>query len=182
MAHRDGLTGLYNHRYFREAFEKEIARSERHGHAISLIFIDIDHFKNYNDTHGHLAGDEVLRGLSRLIEERCRASSVVARYGGEEFVILVPETDKPGALTLGDAIRRAVEEYPFAGEDGQPLGRLTLSLGVSTYPEDGTDGQTLVNHADMALYQAKRKGRNRIVVWQNEAVQTPRPESTEQRR
>ncbi len=162
MVNRDGLTGLFNHRYFRDALELELNRSQRHGHPFSLIFIDVDHFKQYNDTHGHLAGDHALKELARILEECNRASSVCARYGGEEFVILVPETDRNGARVLAGRIRLRVEQHPFPGRETQPLGAVTISLGVASYPEDAIDGQALISRADAALYEAKQKGRNTI--------------------
>jgi len=165
QANRDGLTGLYNHRYFRELLEKELTRARRHRREFSLLFIDIDHFKYYNDTHGHLAGDEVLRTLARLLGQRCRRSTTLARYGGEEFVLLVPETDSPGAKAFAEDLRQLVEEHPFVGGESQPLGKVTLSLGVATYPEAGEDCTTLIDRADKALYESKHAGRNTVTVW-----------------
>jgi len=165
MAHRDALTGLYNHRYFREVLTKEIARSERHSRAFSLLFIDIDHFKNYNDTHGHLAGDELLKRLADILRGYSRASTVVVRYGGEEFVLLVPEADTEAARLLAEKLRGVVEKHPFSGRETQPCGKITLSLGVATFPESGRDATTLIDNADKALYQSKHGGRNLVSVW-----------------
>jgi two-component system, cell cycle response regulator len=162
MAVRDGLTGLFNHRHFREALENEMARSRRHSREFSLVFIDVDHFKHFNDTHGHLQGDRVLKGLAWLIRDRCRSTTLAARYGGEEFVLLIPETGKEGARTLAEGLRRAIEEHPFEGRETQPAGKVTLSLGVATHPEDGTDSVALIASADRAVYQAKNAGRNRV--------------------
>ena len=166
MANRDGLTGLHNHRYFREALELEVARSRRHQRRFAVLFMDVDHFKHYNDNHGHLAGDALLRTVSRLLEERCRSSTLAARYGGEEFVLLVPELDVEGARTFADKIRRTVEEHSFPGQDLQPTGRVTLSLGVAVYPDSGEDSTRLIDHADKALYESKRNGRNLVSVWE----------------
>jgi diguanylate cyclase (GGDEF)-like protein len=162
MADRDGLTTLYNHRYFRKALGKEMARAHRHERTFSLVFIDVDHFKKYNDTHGHLAGDEVLTGLARLLKEGSRAESVVARYGGEEFVVLLPETDKNGARTFAESMRTKIEEYPFKGRETQPLGKVTVSMGVAAFPDDAKDENTLIDKADEALYEAKQSGRNTV--------------------
>ena len=162
MVNRDGLTGLFNHRYFRDSLERELARVQRHPRPFSILFIDVDHFKQYNDTHGHLAGDHALRELARILEKHNRVSSICARYGGEEFVVLVPEVDGKGARVLAERIRQDVEQYPFPGRETQPLGAVTISLGVSSYPEDATDGESLIARADEALYQAKQKGRNTI--------------------
>jgi diguanylate cyclase (GGDEF)-like protein len=167
MANRDALTGLHNHRFFREALDKEIARSERHDRQFSLIFLDIDHFKNFNDTHGHLAGDELLKKLADLLRSNSRATTVVVRYGGEEFVLLVPETDGEGARVLAEKLRCAVAEYAFPGRESQPDGRLTMSLGVATFPQAGDNSRTLIDHADKALYRSKHAGRNRVSVWRD---------------
>jgi len=168
IANRDGLTGLYNHRCFRESLEQEISRCHRHQRGFSLIFLDIDVFKRYNDTHGHLAGDSLLRALARLLQERARGETLAARYGGDEFVLLVPETDAEGARRYAEILRAAVEAHPFIGRETQPLGRVTASLGVACYPEAGSDSTTLIDHADRALYAAKDHGRNTVKVWKPE--------------
>ena len=165
---RDDLTGMYNRRHFDESLRLELLRSERHTHIFSLIYFDIDRFKIYNDTHGHPAGDDLLRKISELTSELMRATTVSARYGGEEFIILLPETDKAGARVCAERLRQNVEEYPFAGRESQPGGKVTLSIGVSSYPEDGTDCAALISCADQALYRAKESGRNRVFVWPSE--------------
>lgn len=162
MADRDGLTGLYNHRFFREALASELARSERHSRVFSIIFLDVDHFKIYNDTNGHLAGDDVLRILAKLLRDTGPPGTTVARYGGEEFVLLLPECPYPDGLDIAEGIREDVEAYAFVGGDDQPTGGVTLSLGVACYPEDGLEETTLIAAADGALYKAKRGGRNRV--------------------
>lgn len=156
MAIRDGLTGLYNHRYFYESLNRELVRSRRHGRVFSLVFIDLDHFKNYNDTHGHLEGDKVLRQLADVFSKRLRQSDLVARYGGDEFIFLLPETDSEGARVVAEDIRRRVGEYPFKGRETQPLAKITVSIGVATFPEDEEDADALVKKADQALYRAKQ--------------------------
>ena len=162
IAIRDGMTGLFNHKHFRDCLETELARSKRHGRIFSVIFMDVDKFKNYNDTCGHLQGDKLLRTLSALLREDMRASSILARYGGEEFVLLLPETGQEGAVVRAEKIRQSVEAFPFEGGACQPGGRVTLSLGVATYPMDGVDSNALISAADEALYRAKRDGRNRV--------------------
>lgn len=162
LAIRDGLTGLFNHRYFQEALAAEVLRSSRHGRAFSLIFLDVDFFKRYNDTHGHPEGDKVLRSLGKILHDRLRRSDILARYGGEEFVILLPETPKDVAMNMAEDMRRFVEEQPFSGQETQPMGKLTISMGIATFHEDGSDGSTLLEHADKALYQAKDNGRNTV--------------------
>ncbi|MCP3978910.1 MAG: diguanylate cyclase [bacterium] len=166
MANRDGLTGLFNRRYLNEALEREFSRSGRHAREFSLVLLDVDHFKHYNDTHGHLAGDEALRTVAEVLQERCRKSTIAARYGGEEFVLLIPETDKEGAEYFAGMIRGIVEEHAFPGEDSQPLGKVTVSMGVATFPEDAADITGLIDCADKALYQAKKAGRNAVITWQ----------------
>jgi two-component system, cell cycle response regulator len=162
LAERDGLTGLHNHRYFREALDRELARSARHRRLFSLVMIDIDHFKRFNDTYGHLAGDEALKHLAGILQNLCRSSSVVARYGGEEFVMIVPENDSEGARVFADRVRDTVELTPFRNS-GEALSLpLTISLGISTFPEDGIDARTLIQRADKALYYAKADGRNTV--------------------
>lgn len=162
LAIRDGLTGLYNHRYFQEALTMELARSRRHERTFSLIFMDVDFFKKYNDTHGHLQGDQLLATLGKILKDRLRFTDIVARYGGEEFVALLPETSKGNARRLAENLRQCVADHPFPGAEVQPLGRVTVSMGVAAFPEDGTDSPTLIQCADQALYQAKRNGRNTV--------------------
>jgi len=164
LATHDGLTGLHNHRYFRESLEQELSRSARHERPFSLVFIDVDHFKKFNDTHGHMAGDEVLKGLSIIFRNGKRASTVVARYGGEEFVALLPEATKDKASAYAELVRSQVEAAMFQDGHGRNQCKVTISLGVSTFPEDGSDSKSLLEYADRALYQAKEKGRNRVCI------------------
>ncbi len=159
---RDGLTGLYNHRHFQETLALEISRSKRYAKTFSLVFLDVDFFKQYNDTHGHLQGDVVLVGLSNLLSDGLRKSDVAARYGGEEFVLLLPETSKEHAFILAENIREKIAAHPFPGRETQPQGMVTVSIGIAVFPEDGNDSSTLLHHADEALYQAKNAGRNRV--------------------
>jgi diguanylate cyclase (GGDEF)-like protein len=161
-ANRDGLTGLYNHRYFQEALARETALCERHGRDLSLIFGDVDNFKKFNDTHGHQAGDAVLRGIAEILRKCIRMSDILARYGGEEFVVLLPDTNKEDTRILAERIRAATESHPFPGRETQPGGKLTISLGISSFPEDGRQPADLIKGADSALYEAKRSGRNVI--------------------
>ncbi len=171
LAVRDGLTGLYNHRYFQDRAAQEISRAKRYNGRVGLVFIDIDHFKDYNDTHGHPKGDDVLREIAELItartrlqdlKARVRDTDLVARYGGEEFVILMPETDTSGAVIVGERLRAAVGSHPFKDCETQPGGALTVSVGVASYPEDASSREELITRADQALYEAKRQGRNRV--------------------
>ena len=159
---RDGLTGLYNHRHFQETLAVEILRSKRHAKTFSLVFLDVDFFKQYNDTHGHLHGDAVLVALSKLLIAGLRKSDVAVRYGGEEFVLLLPETSKENAFALAGTIREKIAAHPFPGRETQPQGKVTVSMGIAAFPEDGSDSSTLLHRADEALYQAKNGGRNRV--------------------
>lgn len=160
---RDGLTGLYNVRFFRERFAQEISSAQRLSHPISLMFFDVDHFKKYNDTHGHPGGDEVLRIMSALLKKSFRGSDIICRYGGEEFVVLMPHTAFADALTKAESFRKLVEDHPFPNEQTQPLGKVTISIGVSEYPTLGADVETVVKAADDALYEGKKKSRNVVV-------------------
>ncbi|MGD1075663.1 MAG: diguanylate cyclase [Thermodesulfovibrionales bacterium] len=162
LAIRDGLTGLYNHRYIQESISLELERSSRHARTFCLIFVDVDHFKNYNDTNGHVEGDYVLRSLASILRTCFRKVDLVSRYGGEEFMILLPETLKKEAARLAEEIRKRIEGHPFHGRENQPSGKITVSMGVASFPEDGTDASTLIKKSDAALYRAKEQGRNRI--------------------
>lgn len=162
LAVRDGLTGLYNHRYFQEFLSTELARSQRYGRVFSLVMLDVDFFKHYNDSHGHVKGDRLLCALAQLLKECVRQSDIVARYGGEEFVVVLPETTREGALIFAEGMRQRIADYAFPHRETQPLGSVTVSLGVATYPQDGADGPTLINCADQALYRAKHQGRNTV--------------------
>ncbi len=164
LAITDGLTGLYNYRYFKEQLLQELKRAQRHSLNISVAMIDIDHFKQYNDKNGHPAGDVVLKDIARLLRDNIRNIDLAARYGGEEFSLILIETDKPSAKIVSEKIRKLVEDYGFAYESSQPDGKLTISSGVATFPEDGEDFDTLVSKADQRLYLAKEAGRNLIFV------------------
>ncbi len=162
LAVRDGLTGLYNHRYFQESLSQEMTRSRRHGRVFSLVFLDVDFFKRYNDTYGHVEGDRVLKTLAHILKERLRNTDLAARYGGEEFVILLLETPKDKALLLAEDLRKRIEAASFSGGQGGSPVSITVSLGVAAFPEDGEETTLLVQTADQALYEAKRSGRNRV--------------------
>ncbi len=162
----DGMTNLYNHRYFMESLRDEIIRMSRYEKeaVLSVIMIDIDHFKHYNDKNGHLAGDSVLVEVGQILKNMTRKVDMASRYGGEEFIMMLPSTQKEGAVILAERIRIAVEEFPFQFGSRQPDGKLTISLGVSTYPEDGVTGEALVDSADRGLYMSKTAGRNKVSV------------------
>jgi len=160
----DALTGLYNRRFFDEMIEKQVALAKRHNEPLCLIIADIDHFKDLNDTYGHVAGDSILQSVSKVIKDSIRSADILARYGGEEFAIIMPTTDMASAVEKGEGLRHHVESINFDNiVPGQSI-RLTISLGVASLPEHGAEANTLVNAADSALYKAKKGGRNRIEV------------------
>jgi diguanylate cyclase (GGDEF)-like protein len=166
LSNTDALTGLANRRYFQEIVQRELAQARRYDFNFSLVMADIDHFKLFNDTHGHLRGDVVLRRVATIMLQNTRGIDLVARFGGEEFIILLPRTDKEGAFAAAEKLRQVIAGEHFAGaEQSQPGGALTLSLGIAEYPLDSVDIEELINLADQALYQAKKTGRNRTVIW-----------------
>ena len=165
QANRDGLTRLLNKRHFMQRLGLLINTAEREGRPLSIFIFDIDHFKSYNDSHGHLAGDEVLRSVARVLEQNVRPADVACRYGGEEFLVAMPDAEKADALRAAERIREAIASHPFAHASSQPLGRLTISGGVASLRVDGTNSTELIRHADQALYQAKAAGRNRILLY-----------------
>jgi diguanylate cyclase (GGDEF)-like protein len=140
--------------------EIEAERSARYERALSVVMLDIDHFKNYNDSYGHLAGDAALEAVAQVIADGCRSSDVAGRYGGEEFAVILPETEHEGACTFAEKIRASIENARFADADRAGL---TASLGVATYPADGQTATELLQTADTRLYRAKAVGRNRVV-------------------
>ncbi|MCG3175553.1 MAG: hypothetical protein MOGMAGMI_00486 [Candidatus Omnitrophica bacterium] len=162
LAIRDSLTGLYLNRYFQYRLSEEILRGASSGKPLSLILLDIDHFKRYNDEFGHAAGDLVLRSIATLLHGCLRSTDLAARYGGEEFVVLLPDTAKDQAAQLAERIRASIEAHRIVLRRTES--RVTASLGVSSYPEDGRAKEELIWAVDRALYDAKEKGRNRVVV------------------
>ena len=157
----DGLTEVYNKRYFAEFLERELARCARYNRPLSLVMFDLDHFKQINDTHGHLAGDFVLREMCRRLHVRIRKEELLARYGGEEFVAVLPEAGHEGAMDFAEQIRGLVAQEPFEFED--EMIPLTISVGVATVVGDALDGARFIKMADDNLSSAKRSGRNCVV-------------------
>ena len=155
----DGLTGLNNHRHFQERLNDEIVRARRYGREISLVLLDIDHFKSFNDIYGHQVGDRVLKHLSSIIKEQIRATDFAARYGGEEFVVILSETDYTGSRIFAERLRKKVIETPFILPNGERA-FITISLGFATFPENAGDKDELIGNADKALYFSKEHGRN----------------------
>lgn len=168
MAIKDDLTKLYNRRFFEEQLVVEIDRATRHESNLSLIMIDIDHFKMYNDLNGHIAGDTLLTTIASIFKEVCRASDYVCRYGGEEFSIILPQTDIIGAYEVAEKVRRRIFENTFPAAENQPGHRLSISLGVSTYPVLSKNKIELKEFSDKALYHSKKLGRNKVTIYSSE--------------
>jgi len=166
LAITDPLTGLYNRRFLEDRLQEEFSRSGRHKQNFCIILADLDNFKMYNDICGHLAGDQVLRKVASLLRRTARDMDVVSRYGGEEFCIILPGTGKKESVFVGERMRRVIEVESFPGENHLPLGRLTISLGIASFPADGVTENELIHASDLALYQAKAMGRNRLVLFE----------------
>lgn len=158
---RDDLTGINNRRHFQQMLQMEWKRAVRFGRQLSIIMIDVDHFKAYNDSFGHLQGDEVLKQIGSLLKKNLREVDTVARFGGEEFVLLLPDTDKRGALIVAEKVRTVIEEHIFPAAQGKKTRQVTISAGVAAYPDDVSEMDDLIDCADIALYRAKENGRNR---------------------
>lgn len=157
----DGLTQLYNRRYFNQQLQIEVRRGQRYAFPVSLVILDIDHFKKVNDNFGHPAGDQILIEIARRLKGLARHSDIVARYGGEEFAVILPQTSAAGGITFAERIRKAVGERPFRLADGREI-PVTVSLGAAEFPTDAQNAEDLLNRADTALYRAKAGGRNRV--------------------
>jgi diguanylate cyclase (GGDEF)-like protein len=168
MSFTDPMTGLHNYRYFENRLREEINRSLRNKNSVSLIMVDIDFFKIYNDTLGHQAGDEALRMVADVLRATARADDIVCRYGGEEFVIILPGTTKDTIQPLGERIRQRVEVSKFYKEHIQPTRNITISVGAACYPDDCASFEELVRKADKALYRSKDNGRNRFTLYEEE--------------
>jgi len=158
LAITDDLTQVYNYRFLKTALKREIRRASRFGQEMSLVMLDVDNLKAYNDRHGHLRGSHLLKRIAQLLSQNLRSFDLIAKYGGDEFTLILPQTSREGALVVAERTRTAVEEteFPLA-----PRGAITISLGVATFPSDATDGMGLIRVADLALYRAKQSGRNR---------------------
>jgi diguanylate cyclase (GGDEF)-like protein len=162
----DPLTGASNRRHLFHRLEREVERAQRFDTGLSVLMVDIDHFKQLNDAAGHRAGDEALRKVSDLLRAQVRKLDTVARYGGEEFMILLPGVGRPEALEVAEKLRRSVEETLFEHGATQPLGKVTVSIGASSMPADAKSVETLVDCADSALYACKRGGRNKAISYE----------------
>ncbi len=161
-AYRDELTGLYNYRFFSESLRCELAAAERSGSPLSLVMVDVDDFKAYNDRNGHEAGSAALRSVAQVLAGNLPEADIAARYGGEEFALILPSTPKRDALVVAERIRAAIEQHEFPHEEDQPDGTLTVSMGVATFPGDARESAELLRRADRALYAAKAAGKNQV--------------------
>lgn len=170
LMHRDDLTNLYNRRYFFDRYDREVYRASRYDHPISVLMLDLDHFKNFNDTFGHSRGDEALKKIAHILEKNVRKADVIARYGGEEFLVLLPETSKEGAARVAEKLRSEVAATDFNADapDLESAG-ITVTVGVAAMPEDTDKSEALIDLADKALYYGKARGRNQVCLQVPEA-------------
>jgi diguanylate cyclase (GGDEF)-like protein len=160
----DGLTGVYNKRHVTEVLTESLLRTQQQaGSSLAVFLFDIDHFKHYNDTNGHAAGDRVLMQLARLVEENVRKENAFGRFGGEEFLLVLPDTSPEQALIVAEKVRYLIAHHSFPFGEKQPLGSMTISGGIAAYPAHGLDTASLLEAADIGLYEAKRQGRNRVL-------------------
>jgi diguanylate cyclase (GGDEF)-like protein len=165
LAKTDGLTGLLNKTHILASLRDLIASEGGRARTVSVFLFDIDHFKEYNDTNGHLPGDELLKSLSAFLNDSIRRDELLGRYGGEEFLLIMPGAGKSDAFVAAERVRELIEKHPFLFQENQPGGNLTVSGGVATWPNDGDNLEKLLGCADGALYQAKRGGRNRVCAY-----------------
>ena len=163
-ANTDQLTGLSNRNYLHQVAQYQMEKAVREGTGISVILFDIDNFKNYNDTNGHNAGDALLIELSRLMQVATRKEATLARYGGEEFIIMLPGISKKGAFAYAERLRIEISQYSFPHKEKQPLGFVSISGGIASFPEDGDSIDKVIQNADKALYRAKSEGKNRVLI------------------
>jgi diguanylate cyclase (GGDEF)-like protein len=162
-ADMDGLTHVFNKRHMTRFLAEQIYQSEQEVSSMAIFLFDIDHFKNYNDLHGHVAGDKLLQVLASLVKENVRKDDVFGRFGGEEFLLVLPRTNSAQAVAVAEKVRSMIAAHPFLNAADQPLGRLSISGGVASFPVDARDSTGLLAAADKALYAAKRQGRNRVL-------------------
>ncbi len=165
LSNTDWLTKLWNHGHFQMVLSREITKARESGGNVSLMMIDIDDFKKYNDHYGHVAGDQIIKTIAHLMVEASRRKDYVCRYGGEEFAIILPQANKDDARNIAQRLRDKVQAYGFPNQETQPKNRFTLSCGVATYPQDAYDKDTLIRNADEALMEAKRSGKDQIVIF-----------------
>jgi diguanylate cyclase (GGDEF)-like protein len=158
MAHTDTLTSLWNHGYFQYKLDEELLKAKSKNHILSIMMIDVDDFKKFNDTYGHMQGDSALKKISETLKMNIREQDILCRYGGEEFSLILPQTPREEAFQIGERIRKNLSETDVLGV------KFTVSIGLSDYPRNGCDKDTLVKKADVALYRAKLEGKNKIIL------------------
>ncbi|MCK5055940.1 MAG: GGDEF domain-containing protein [Candidatus Aminicenantes bacterium] len=161
----DRLTNLYNQTHFFLLFNLQLEKAKRYDSIFSILLFDVDHFKNYNDTSGHMQGSEALKRVGELMKKMFRVSDILGRFGGDEFIVLLSRSDKVGTYLAADRLREIVEKEPFIARENQPSGKITLSMGIASYPEHGKTLEELLDKADQALYVAKKTGRNRVIIY-----------------
>lgn len=172
----DGLTAIFNKRFLTQALGELVFDAEQKLTTLSIFLFDIDHFKSYNDRNGHVEGDQLLRLLAQLVRQNVRDEDVFGRFGGEEFLLLLPETNAQQALQVAEKIRAVIASHPFRFASEQPLGRVSISGGVASYPSHGLDSRVLLRAADAALYQAKSHGRDRVFIADSEFLDHEDPD------
>jgi diguanylate cyclase (GGDEF)-like protein len=174
---RDALTGLYNRRYLEETLDREVRRAGRAGQSLGLLMIDLDHFKKFNDTYGHDAGDAILRETAQSLVKGVRAEDFVCRFGGEEIVVILPTADVEASRARAERLRLRIKELNVSHQ-GRTLGMISISVGVATFPQHGRSPKELMAAADAALYEAKRGGRDQVVIAAaQESVETALPDA-----
>ena len=167
---RDGLTGLYNQTHFFQMLEDHINKAKRYNQFFSVLLFYIDNFKNYNDNNGHIKGSGVIKRIGVIVSDTFRTFDISARYGGDEYVVFLPNTDKIGSFLAGDRLRERVEKAKFPGMEKQPQGRVTISMGIASFPEDAETRDDVLDKADKALYYSKENGKNKVTLFKEEII------------
>lgn len=167
---RDGLTGLYNQTHFFQMLEDHINKAKRYNEVFSVLLFDIDNFKNYNDNNGHINGSGVIKRIGSIVSDTFRTFDISARFGGDEYVVFLPNTDKIGSFLAGDRLRERIEKSKFPGMEKQPKGKVTVSMGIASFPEDAQTREEVLDKADKALYYSKEHGRNKVTLFKEDII------------